>query len=321
MSTTPAGGQVSNTSGGGSSSSFSGTGGSGNWGLTSSGGTALGGTSKNSDPSTGTVTGGSANVEFSQQCSRPEPKTCDGEDPSDSKEDRIAEVLFKAGRSLGIHFGKLRSGDSGRAGWGTVNGGLDGDQIWIERSYGELVETMPKKVVAGDSRVQKTNIVIAGGVLEQSSEIDKYPEIRACLRIVEESTVVCTSYHSSQICYLHTCDGDNPSSAESDYTVGSVKHNNEACRFELHYSENQRAAWAIAFGHAGCTVWLDRTVSGGTTSWVGNLGIHSITGDENEGHTPMYSIGSGDLPSLVEIRACGFDNTGNAPVSCTQYYP
>jgi predicted alpha-1,6-mannanase (GH76 family) len=232
---------------------------------------------------------------------------CDTRDPSLAKQETfpVAERTIN-GRRVDLHVD-----DVSGMGWASIDGGVTGDGVWLDRSWdgGATWDGLLGKasVPAGwtGTRTLMYNL--------SDPETHRRGEIRAC---GDGAGVVCSDWVHAAVCDT-VCDGATTGSGDTA-PVPATTLSGRTIALHVDYAGT---AWGtISGGRAGDEVWLDRSFDGGAT-WPGgsSLGRTSVGTGLTSAGTVRENID--DPRSLLyggAVRACGRAVEG-ANGSCTAW--
>jgi hypothetical protein len=236
--------------------------------------------------------------------------SCDTRDPSLAQQESFP-VADKAinGRTLRLHV----SGADDMA-WASIDGGVTGDSVWIDRSWdgGATWEGLLGKASIPSTwtgtRTLMYNITDPSG--------HRRGLVRAC---GDASAVACTGWVYPTVCDT-LCDGtDAGQAAGDDQPVSSTILYGRTIR--LHVDQKNSMAWgSIDTGGSGDEIWLDRSWDGGS-SWPdgSSLGRTSTPSGATTTRTAMYA--TRDPRGLLyggAVRACGRE-ASHQEGSCTAW--
>jgi predicted alpha-1,6-mannanase (GH76 family) len=235
---------------------------------------------------------------------------CDTRDPSLAKQETfpVANVNLN-GRLLELHVD-----DADGMAWASVDNGVTGDQVWLDRSWdggstwdGLLGEASIPSTWTG-TRTLMYNLADPDG--------HRRGMLRAC---ANAGAVTCTSWAHLLVCDTY-CDQQGAGSATGDsQPVAAATLSGRT--ISLHLDPGSGMAWAtIAGGAAGDEVWLDRSWNEGS-SWPdgSSEGRVSVPSGATGTRTVMINTRD-DLSRLYggAVRACGRAVTGENG-SCTTW--
>jgi predicted alpha-1,6-mannanase (GH76 family) len=234
---------------------------------------------------------------------------CDTRDPSLARQETFpVPELRLNGRRVVLHVSDV----DGMA-WGSVDDGLPGDSVWLDRSWGDGS--------SWDGLLGKASIpsTWTGTRTLMYNLADPATHRRGMIRACGDAQgVSCTAWAHVRVCDA-VCDGAGAATA-----VGDSQPVPEATlggrRFGLHI-DTRGLAWAtLASGRAGDEVWLDRSWDEGA-SWPGgsSLGRTSVPAGASTTRTTM--VNTRDPRSRLyggAVRACGRAVEG-AGGSCTAW--
>ncbi|CAM4013538.1 glycoside hydrolase family 76 protein [Kibdelosporangium persicum] len=234
---------------------------------------------------------------------------CDTLDPSRAKQETfpVPEKNIN-GRRLVLHVS-----DADGMAWGSIDNGVTGDAVWLDRSWdgGTTWEgLLGKASIPGTwtgTRTLMYNI--------SDPRAHRRGLIRAC---GDARGVACTDWIYPVVCDVK-CDRTDPAQAVSPtQPVPSTTIYGRTVR--LHTDQNGMAWGSIETGGQGDEVWLDRSWDGGA-SWPGgsSLGRTSIAPGANTTRTTMFATRDPRGRHYGgAVRACGRE-AGHAEGSCTAW--
>ena len=234
---------------------------------------------------------------------------CDTRDPSLARQETfpVSELRLN-GRRLVLHVSDV----DGMA-WGSVDDGVPGDSVWLDRTWGDGS--------SWDGLLGKASIpsTWTGTRTLMYNLADPAAHRRGMIRACGDARgVACTAWVHMWVCDA-ACDG-----AGADTAVGDSQPVPETTlggrRFGLHV-DTRGLAWAtVANGRSGDEVWLDRSWDEGA-SWPGgsSLGRTSVPAGATATRTTLFN--TRDPRSRLyggAVRACGRAVEG-ANGSCTAW--
>src|SRR6266508_3710040 len=179
---------------------------------------------------------------------------CDTRDPSLARQETfpVAERTVN-GRRVVLHVS-----DADGMAWGSIDGGTQGDSVWLDRTWGDGASwdgLLGKASIPGTwtgTRTLMYNLYDPGH--------HRRGMIRAC---GDAAGVVCTDWAHRRVC-ASVCDGLSASAADGNHQpVPETALRGR--RIALHF-DNRGLAWAtLGAGTAGDEVWLDRSWDAGAT--------------------------------------------------------
>ncbi|MFI1393575.1 glycoside hydrolase family 76 protein [Streptomyces sp. NPDC020681] len=236
--------------------------------------------------------------------------SCDTRDPSLAQQESFPVPARQInGRRLELHVS-----DPDDMAWASIDEGVTGDSVWLDRSWDGGVSWEPllgRASIPGTwtgTRTLMYNITDPRG--------HRRGWIRAC---GDAGAVGCTDWVYSTVCDV-LCDGADPGQAAGDAEpVPPATLFGRTIR--LHMDQKNSMAWgSIENGGPGDEIWLDRSWDGGT-SWPGgsSLGRAAVPGGAGSTRTPMFA--TRDPRGLMyggAVRACGRE-AAHQEGSCTAW--
>ena len=195
--------------------------------------------------------------------------------------------------------------------WGSIDNGLTGDSVWLDRSWdgGRTWEGLLGKATIPATWTGTRTLMY--NIADPRNH--RRGLIRAC---GDANAVTCTEWVYPTVCDLR-CDRTDASQANGD--VQPVPPTSLSGRvIRLHVDQNAMAWASIEAGAPGDEIWLDRSWDAGA-SWPdgSSLGRTSVTG--NAARTTMFA--TRDPRARLyggAVRACGRAVTGQNG-SCTAW--
>jgi predicted alpha-1,6-mannanase (GH76 family) len=235
--------------------------------------------------------------------------SCDTLDPS-----RAAKESFPLpdkvvnGRRVQLH-----ASDPDGMAWASIDAGVAGDSVWLDRSWDAGASWEP---LLGKASIPST---WTGTRTLMYNLTDPGHHRRGWVRACGDGQgVACTDWIYPTVCDV-SCDGTDPSQASGDtQPVGSTVLFGRTIR--LHVDGNSLAWASIEAGGAGDEIWLDRSWDGGSTWPDGSsLGRFSLATPATSGRTKMFATRDprGKLYGGA-VRACGREAT-HTQGSCTAW--
>ncbi|WP_328674056.1 glycoside hydrolase family 76 protein [Streptomyces sp. NBC_00328] len=233
---------------------------------------------------------------------------CDTLDPSLARQESFpvpAKVLN--GRRLELHVS-----DADDMAWASIDGGVTGDSVWLDRSWdgGATWDgLLGKAAVPGTWTGTRT---LMYNITDPRNH--RRGLVRAC---GDAAAVGCTDWTYPTVCDT-LCDRTDAGRASGDdQPVPSATLYGRTIR--LHVDQKNSMAWAsIESGAGGDEVWLDRSWDGGSTWPDGSsLGRTAVPQGATGSRTTMYA--TRDPRGLLyggAVRACGRE-AGHQEGSCT----
>ncbi|MFJ2256829.1 glycoside hydrolase family 76 protein [Streptomyces sp. NPDC087844] len=236
---------------------------------------------------------------------------CDTLDPSKAQQDTFPVPSRTVnGRTLRLHVS-----DPDSAAWASIDNGVAGDAVWLDRSWdrGATWEgLLGRASVPGSwtgTRTLMYNITDPVG--------HRRGWIRAC---GDAAGVSCTDWVYPKVCDGTSCDGADPATVAGDDTpVPATTLFGRT--ISLHVDQRGGMAWGvIAGGGAGDEIWLDRSWDGGASHPEGSsLGRTSVSFGAASARTAMFA--TRDPRGLLyggAVRACGRE-AAHQEGSCTAW--
>ncbi|MFD0653765.1 hypothetical protein ACFQ2Y_40030 [Streptomyces malaysiensis subsp. malaysiensis] len=236
---------------------------------------------------------------------------CDTLDPSKAQRDTfpVPDVNLN-GRTLRLHMS-----DPDSMAWASVDNGVSGDAVWLDRSWdrGATWEgLLGKATIPGSwtgTRTLMYNLTDPVG--------HRRGWLRAC---ADAAGVTCTDWVRPTVCDGTSCDGADPATAAGDdRPVPSTTLFGRT--ISLHVDQKNAMAWGvIENGGAGDEIWLDRSWDGGATWPEGSsLGRTGVPSGRTTTRTAMFATRDpGGLMFGGAVRACGREAT-HQEGSCTAW--
>ncbi|MFJ8001030.1 glycoside hydrolase family 76 protein [Streptomyces sp. NPDC096310] len=223
---------------------------------------------------------------------------CDTLDPSKARRDAFPVPE----RNINGRILRLHVSDPDSMAWASIDRGVSGDSVWLDRSWDRGATWEPllgKASIPGTwtgTRTLMYNITDPVG--------HRRGWIRAC---GDAAAVGCTDWVYPTVCDGSSCDGADPAGVPGDDTpVPSAGLFGRA--ISLHVDQRSGMAWGvIESGGAGDEIWLDRSWDGGT-SWPegSSLGRTSVRSGAASARTGLFA--TRDPRGLLyggAVRACG----------------
>lgn len=236
---------------------------------------------------------------------------CDTLDPSKAQRDTfpVPNVNLN-GRILRLHMS-----DPDSMAWGSIDNGVSGDAVWLDRSWdrGATWEgLLGRASVPGSwtgTRTLMYNLTDPVG--------HRRGWIRAC---ADAAGVTCTDWVHPKVCDGTSCDGADPATAAGDdRPVPSTTLFGRT--ISLQVDQKNAMAWGVIDnGGAGDEIWLDRSWDGGATWPEGSsLGRTSVPSGKTTTRTAMFATRDPDgLMFGGAVRACGRE-AAHQEGSCTAW--
>ena len=236
--------------------------------------------------------------------------SCDTLDPSLAKQESFpVPNLDLNGRRVELHVS-----DADDMAWASIDGGVTGDSVWLDRSWdgGASWEGL-----LGKASIPST---WTGTRTLMYNITDPRDHRRGLVRACGDAAAVgCTNWVYPTVCDT-LCDGTDPArAAGDDQPVQSTTLYGRTIR--LHVDQQNSMAWAsIDSGGAGDEIWLDRSWDGGSTWPDGSSRGRTSTPSGATGtRTAMYA--TRDPRGLLyggAVRACGRE-ASHQEGSCTAW--
>lgn len=233
--------------------------------------------------------------------------SCDTLDPARAKQDTfpVPEKTIN-GRQLRLHVS-----DADGMAWGSIDRGVTGDSVWLDRSWdgGATWEgLLGKASVPGTwtgTRTLMYNVTDPGH--------HRRGLIRAC---GDAAGIACTEWVYPKVCDV-TCDGTSQANGDEQPVAPTTVFGRT---IRLHVDRNAMAWGTIESGGQGDEIWLDRSWDAGV-SWPGgsSLGRTSIATGANTGRTTLFATRDPRGRHYGgAVRACGRE-AGHQQGSCTAW--
>ncbi|ASQ98412.1 glycoside hydrolase family 76 protein [Streptomyces sp. 11-1-2] len=223
---------------------------------------------------------------------------CDTLDPSKAQRDTFPVPQV----NLGGRILKLHMSDPDSMAWASIDNGVSGDSVWLDRSWDRGTSwegLLGRASIPGTwtgTRTLMYNLTDPVG--------HRRGWIRAC---ADAAGVACTNWAYPTVCDGTSCDGAAPATAAGDdRPVPSTTLFGRT--ISLHVDQRNGMAWGvIESGGAGDEIWLDRSWDNGATWPEGSsLGRTSVPSGKTSTHTAMFA--TRDPRGLMfggAVRACG----------------
>lgn len=236
---------------------------------------------------------------------------CDTLDPSEA----VRETFPVPDRNINGRTLRLHVSDPDNMAWASIDNGVNGDSVWLDRSWDRGATWEPllgKASVPGSwtgTRTLMYNISDPVG--------HRRGWIRAC---GDAAGVTCTDWVYPKVCDGSSCDGADPAGAAGDdRPVPATTLFGRTV--SLHMDHDNGMAWGvIENGGAGDEIWIDRSWDGGATWTEGSsLGRASIPSGAAATRTVMFAVR--DPRGLLHggaVRACGRE-AAHQEGSCTAW--
>lgn len=233
--------------------------------------------------------------------------SCDTLDPSLARQDTfpVPDKLLN-GRQIRLHVS-----DADGMAWGSIDRGVAGDAVWLDRSWdgGATWEgLLGKASIPGSwtgTRTLMYNVTDPGkhrrGVL------------RAC---GDAAGVTCTEWIYPKVCDV-VCDGTNQADGDTQPVPPTTLFGRT---IRLHVDRNAMAWGTIESGARGDEIWLDRSWDAGA-GWAGgaSLGRTSVAAGASTGRTSLFATRDPRGRHYGgAVRACGRE-AGHQEGSCTAW--
>ncbi|MEV4516921.1 glycoside hydrolase family 76 protein [Dactylosporangium sp. NPDC049525] len=212
---------------------------------------------------------------------------CDTRDPSLARQETFpVPAVTVNGRRLVLHVSDV----DGMA-WGSIDAGVLGDAVWLDRSFdgGASWEgLLGKASIPGTWTGTRTLMYNTGDPSHHRRGV-----IRAC---GDARGIACTAWSHLPLC-APTCDG--AAGGTDAETVSTVGLNGRT--FGLHLDAAGMAWGTVSGGRTGDEIWLDRSWDAGAT-WPGGSSLGRTTA------TRTARFNTADPTSLLyggAVRACG----------------
>jgi len=234
--------------------------------------------------------------------------SCDTLDPSQARQ----EIFPVAERQVNGRRVVLHVSDVDGMGWASIDNGVAGDGVWLDRSFdgGASWEgLLGRATIPGSwtgTRTLMYNVTNPGG--------HQRGLLRAC---GDGAGVTCTDWIYPTVCDV-TCDRTDAGQANGDSVpVPSTTLFGRVIR--LHVDQNSMAWGTIEAGGPGDEVWLDRSWDSGAT-WPGgsSLGRVSVTAGSGVRTTMFATRDPRGRHYGGAIRACGRE-ASHSQGSCTAW--
>jgi predicted alpha-1,6-mannanase (GH76 family) len=235
--------------------------------------------------------------------------SCDTLDPSRAARESfpVADKIVN-GRRLQLH-----ASDPDGMAWASIDVGVTGDAVWLDRSWdgGATWEPLLGRATIPASWTGTRTLMY--NLTDPSRH--RRGLVRAC---GDAQGVACTDWIYPKVCDI-SCDGSDPAQAAGDtQPVPSTVLFGRTIR--LHVDGNSMAWGGIETGGPGDEIWLDRSWDGGA-SWPGgsSLGRTTLAAGTVGGTTTMFATRDprGKLYGGA-VRACGRE-ASHQQGSCTAW--
>ncbi len=232
---------------------------------------------------------------------------CDARDPSLARQETFpVPQKVHNGRRVQLHVSDIDA-----MAWASIDDGLPGDEVWLDRSW--------DGGASWDGLLGRASIPSTWTgtrtLLHNLSDPQRHRRgvVRAC---GNAGGVTCTDWVYPRICTT-ACDGAAAAAGAAEPVPPATLAGR---RIALHVDSTGRAWADITLGRAGDEIWLDRSWDGGAT-WPGgsSLGRLSVaTGATSAKTTAYHSIDTVSRLYGGAVRACGRAVEG-ASGSCTAW--
>ncbi|MFJ4369092.1 glycoside hydrolase family 76 protein [Streptomyces chartreusis] len=236
---------------------------------------------------------------------------CDTLDPSMARQDTFPVP----DRNINGRVLRLHVSDADNMAWASIDKGVRGDAVWLDRSWDRGATWEP---LLGRASIPDTWSGTRTLMYNVSDPVGhRRGWIRAC---GDAGAVNCTDWVYPRVCDGTSCDGADPATASGDDTpVPSTTIFGRAV--SLHVDQRDGMAWGvIEGGGAGDEIWLDRSWDAGA-SWPegSSLGRRSVASGASSTRTTMFA--TRDPRGLLyggAVRACGRE-ASHQEGSCTAW--
>lgn len=235
--------------------------------------------------------------------------SCDRLDPSRAQQETfpLPDKVIN-GRQVRLHVS-----DADGMAWASIDNGVTGDSVWLDRSWDGGTTWEP---LLGKASIPGT---WTGTRTLMYNRNDPVRHRRGLLRACGDAAAVgCTGWVYPTVCDV-TCDGTDPSQSSGDtQPVPSTTLFGRVIR--LHVDRDSMAWGSIEAGGQGDEIWLDRSWNAGA-SWPdgSSLGRTSTLAGAGGTRTEMFATRDPDGRLYGgAVRACGRAD-GHAEGSCTAW--
>ncbi|MBB5866821.1 hypothetical protein F4553_000200 [Allocatelliglobosispora scoriae] len=234
---------------------------------------------------------------------------CDTRDPSLARQETFPVPEKQVnGRRVVLHVS-----DADAMAWASIDAGLPGDGVWLDRSFdgGATWEgLLGKATIPGTWTGTRTLMFNLSDPVHH-----RRGQLRAC---GDGAGVVCTDWAYPAICAV-ACDSSDPALGTGDsQPVAAATISGR--RVVLHFDDRGLAWGSIDTGAAGDEVWLDRSFDAGA-SWPGgsSLGRVGVAAGGSGTRTRKFNVGD-PAQKLYggAVRACGRAVSGSGG-ACTAW--
>ncbi|MDH6523061.1 rhamnogalacturonyl hydrolase YesR [Streptomyces sp. SAI-135] len=223
---------------------------------------------------------------------------CDTLDPANARQDTFPVP----DRNLNGRVLRLHVSDADNMAWASIDKGVPGDSVWLDRSWDRGASWEPLLGKAGIPGTWTGTRTLMFNISDPVGHRRGW--IRAC---GDAAAVGCTDWVYPRVCDATACDGADPATASGDDTpVPSTALFGRT--ISLHVDQRNGMAWGlIDSGGAGDEIWLDRSWDAGA-SWPegSSLGRKSVSTGASSTRTAMFA--TRDPRGLLyggAVRACG----------------
>ncbi|MER5432652.1 glycoside hydrolase family 76 protein [Streptomyces sp. NPDC002588] len=236
---------------------------------------------------------------------------CDTLDPSKAQQ----ETFPVADRNINGRILRLHVSDPDSMAWASIDNGVTGDAVWLDRSWDRGATWEP---LLGKASIPSTWTGTRTLMYNITDPVGhRRGWIRAC---GDAAAVTCTDWVYPKVCDGTSCDGADPATAAGDDTpVPSTTLFGRT--ISLHVDQQGAMAWGVVSGGGpGDEIWLDRSWDGGA-SWPegSSLGRTSVPAGATSTRTVMFA--TRDPRGLLyggAVRACGRE-ASHQEGSCTAW--
>ncbi|MGI5452633.1 glycoside hydrolase family 76 protein [Streptomyces sp. CA-249302] len=231
---------------------------------------------------------------------------CDTLDPSKAQR----ETFPVPDRNINGRVLRLHVSDPDDMAWASIDNGVSGDSVWLDRSWDRGATWEPLLGKASIPSTWTGTRTLMYNITDPQGHRRGW--IRAC---GDAAAVTCTDW-----VYPKVCDGADPATAAGDDTpVPSTTLFGRT--ISLHVDQADSMAWGvIANGGPGDEIWLDRSWDAGATWPEGSsLGRTAVPSGSSSARTTMFA--TRDPRGLLfagAVRACGRE-ASHQEGSCTAW--